>query len=1013
MNTLLLLLVSAAFSFSQQPADRPPLDIDDLAIEVVGASRTVAYTNKNAGVFSTETNAEQSSAWQGWRIMSHQVLDDYRIVLDGEPLLKAHAGAADVLMYQLHRKYPTGVIETVTLLDSIDAILVKLHGMGSVRRFSVFPLFREPHSGNEYVVKFVRNTLLVARTEHPRRTPEKNYPVWVGLRVIENDSTVLFSDKPELFNRQFAPAGVQCDLKGTSAMIVIVAGDTEESVLASVDDVSARHTELTRARKERITKLLSSSMVETDNLRFDRAMFWAKASLDALIMNQGRKGIFAGLPWFDNYWGRDSFIALPGATLVTGNFSDARGILSSFAAWQDTNSGSSTFGRIPNLVTTTSTTYNTADGTPRFVIALLDYLKYTNDSTFVRKLYPVVRRAMAGALRDVDSMYFIEHGDAETWMDAVGPEGAWSPRGNRANDVQSLWHKQLVAGSILASHVGDSANAARWRAIADTLALHFRESFVDSTNGVIIDHLNSDGTADTKYRPNQLFALDLAGSNELRAKIFRNITERLVYKHGVGSLAQDDREFHPYHHFPPYYVQDAAYHNGIVWTWLAGPWIDLATEFGKQDLAFKLTEEMAVQILHSGAIGTVSELLEAAPRSGEHAPRFSGTFSQAWSLSEFIRSFYQSYLGVHVDAQNRVIKLAPRLPRWMTKVRFTIAIDTTHVEVEYDAFSSKGFIGVKASENIQPLTINGEWMFRDGSITRSNASLVGGKGIKLSLKESDAALLHNVNSVTEAPAMVSSAPEYLKLLSGLALAVPKVPSDLPALKKPSHRILTNAEIKRSNQSARILYDVADPEGDDVGSGKFTYPLTTHLKPGSLDITRFSVSADQNDVYFSLTFKNLSDPGWHPEYGFQLTYVAIAIDKDGRKGSGERRVGMNARMTLPEDGGYEAILYVGGGIRVVDAAGKILGEYLPLPGDEHQPLGNISARRVTFSIPRSIIRKPSPKWRYAVLVGSQDDHGGAGIGEFRSVEVQAGEWTGGGKNNPTEPNVYDFIMPGGE
>ena len=308
----------------------------------------------------------------------------------------------------------------------------------------------------------------------------------------------------------------------------------------------------------------------------------------------------------------------------------------------------SNYGRIPNLVTNASIAYNTADGTPRFVMALDQYVRYSGDTTFAREMYPVVRRSIAGTIRyHTDSLGFLTHGDAETWMDAVGPEGPWSPRGNRANDIQYLWARQMAVGRSLASFVGDTAGKS-WP--YERLVENFPKYFIDPTTHLLYDHLNADGTPDTQLRPNQLFVVGGGNPFHIRSSdIFREVTTKLVYPYGVASLWQQDPDFHPYHHYEPFYVQDAAYHNGIVWTWLAGAWTDLAAQAGRPDIAAIVTGAMVHQILDRGAAGTLSELLDAVPRPGEKEPRLSGAYSQAWSLAEFVRSFYQDYLGILPD----------------------------------------------------------------------------------------------------------------------------------------------------------------------------------------------------------------------------------------------------------------------------------------------------------------------------------------------------------------------------
>ncbi|MEK6650612.1 MAG: amylo-alpha-1,6-glucosidase, partial [Bacteroidota bacterium] len=344
------------------------------------------------------------------------------------------------------------------------------------------------------------------------------------------------------------------------------------------------------------------------------------------------------------------------------------------------------------------------DGTPWFALGVFDYVKYSGDTAFVREIFPVLRRAVEGALRHrVDAEMFLTHADAESWMDAVGPDGPWSARGNRANDVQALWYRQLMVSTAFAEMQGDLAAADRWNGVAQTLLRNFQRRFVDAERGTIVDHLNADGSADPAIRPNQLFALDIVVDPKDRERIFKNITQTLVYEHGVASLSSTDTAFHPYHQYPPFYPKDAAYHNGIVWTWLAGPWIKSAVEFGRPNLAFRVTENLVHQILDRGGVGTVSELIDAAPRPGEKEPRLSGTFSQAWSLAEFIRATYQSYLGVSVDAPNHQLWLLPQLPMALNAATFDVYVGTARVRVSYGGDGQTGRISLLSLQQNEPI----------------------------------------------------------------------------------------------------------------------------------------------------------------------------------------------------------------------------------------------------------------------------------------------------------------------
>src|SRR6267143_138142 len=1005
-SILLPLFIYGPPAYSAEPARggpsaaRTPINPEDLVIEVKGNSREVAYTNKEAGVFYTETNGEHRSAWQGWRVMSREVMEDYALEIGGVELRRSDVVRALVYPHQLVREYANGVRETVTLLDGVNASLVELDSVtGS--DIAIRPLFSDLRRQEDFTLDASGGILSIGRKDYGTSPAQTQYPGWISLTLEPQTGYALAFYEGKQYGTHYSPAALRSGIRSVHYTVVITAGNSNRAASRLALSIIDRYPDTNPVvpRRDRIARLLNRSYFRSDNPRLDKALSWATVSLDALIMNQNKKGIFAGLPWFDDYWGSDSFISLPGATLVTGDFADAKSILRSFSEWQDTAQSSSTFGRIPNTVTTSSMSYNSADGTPRFVSALWQYLLYSGDTDLVRELFPAVKRSIEGTLKyHVDRDYFLTHGDAETWMDAVGPQGAWAARGNRANDIQALWHDQLRDAASIAGQLGDNKNHSRWNQISEILSSNFNKRFVDTTAGLIYDFLHVDGTPDRRVRPNQLFGDELIRDEQLQRRVFLNVTKMLVYPHGVATLSQTDDDFHPYHHYPPNYVPDEAYHNGIVWPWLAGRWIDEAARYGLSDSAFAVTENMVHLLLERGAVGTLSELLDAAPRQGEQEPRLSGAFSQAWSLAEFIRSFYQAYLGVAVNAANSKLLLRPRLPLAIKRADFDVVIGTGVVTVGYER--AGGDFKVSLSSPPGGKTYDVVVLSPPDPRPRvcdlklppgGHVDVVIGKDCTSRLSDSIAPRVWNPREVP-----------------GVLLATPTVRANLKALRPPPYRMLTVQDIKVSDPSAKTLYDIADPAGDDTAT--YSYPLTPYLKPGSLDITHFTVSADAKNAYFRLKFRELSDPGWHPEYGFQLTYAAIAIDKDGKSGSGETRVGMNAQFTLKREFAYESVIYVGGGIRVQDSKGKILSEYVPAPGDEKNPLGDAETKTIAFALPIEIVGKPEPSWRYTVLIGAQDDHGGAGIGEFRSVEGKAKEWTGGGKRKPGDPNVYDYVLP---
>jgi glycogen debranching enzyme len=996
--------------FSGCTSDQLPeeaLSVDEIAIRVDGRSREIGYTNTQAGFFYTESGADHRTGWQGWHIMSQKVLDDYRITLDGVPLERASTRLTEVSPHQFTRFYRNGVKETVTFLDSLDAIVVELNGMRA-STICVSPHLDRSQSATDYIIDSFDGMLGWKLKQEPSQNDRQIAPAWVGLSASSGETDT----STDRIGRLFIPGSIVLRRPPASVVIVFAASQTKERLHEDLQFIRTNAASLIARRKERMQRVLDGAMFRSSNQRFERAFAWAVLSMDALVMNQVRKGIFAGLPWFSNYWGRDSFISLPGATLVTGRFEEAKEILRSFAGWQEQEMSNPNAGRIPNLVTPGSIAYNTADGTPWFASALNEYVSCSGDTSFGREMYPVVKRSVEGTLlHHVDAHGFLVHGDAESWMDAVGPDGPWSPRGNRACDVQALWIKQLLSASALARLSGDDSNADRWDSIVDTVFASFQRYFIDDKTQLVFDHLNADGTPDHQLRPNQLFTLDVIQGKEIRTTVFKTVTEQLVYPFGVGSLAATDDNFHPYHHFEPAYVQDAAYHQGIVWTWLNGPWITAAVQFGKSDLAFTVTDNMVHQILDRGAVGTLSELLDAAPRPGELEPRLSGTFSQAWSLAEFLRTTYRSYCGISFDARERHVSISPRLPSALPHVRCTIPLGKERIRVELRAQHEGGIVRLNTEECLGPVQFALDLPVNSTQTRSCFFELQPGHDVTVTLTADGYELIGTGGDPALAETIIQDLPSYPQL-SQVRLATPRVPNSLRALRPPDHRLLVLGDVRSFDPRESIVYDVPDSERDDVGTGAFEYPKSQSFVKGCLDLTQVTIATDEANLTVRLRYRALADPGWHPEYGYQLTYTAIAIDVDGQPDSGRREIGRNSQYILSADRSAEYIVFVGGGLRLENAAGKVLAEYRPMPGDEVNPIGNAAERMVSFSLPRSLFSGDPQKWRFTVLVGAQDDHGGAGLGDFRTVERTATEWTGGGKLRATEPNVYDILEFGG-
>lgn len=424
-----------------------------------------------------------------------------------------------------------------------------------------------------------------------------------------------------------------------------------------------------RQHKQAIFDILTRSTLFTTDMDYNRALVWAKLSSLFLVTEEFGKGIWAGLPWFKDNWGRDTFIALPGTLLVSGQFEDAREVIRNFAKWQKTDPKSDVYGRVPNRVASpTDIIYNTADGTPWLIREIGEYLHYTGDLAFAEEIYPMVKLAIEGAIKKfVDAKGFLTHDDADTWMDArIKGDAPWSARGNRANDIQALWHTALLTGATLAELNGQKAAAKKWRDLAAKLKKNFARLFWDPKKQLLADRVLKNNTRDLKARPNQLMVLTIPLEEGLlddktEARVLKNAVGELLFPHGICSLSPSHPYFHPHHHRDEHWFFDAAYHNGTIWGWNAGFTISALCKHGETELAWKLTGNLTNQILKLGCLGGMSELVEALP-DAKGKPLLSGTWQQAWSTSEFARNGYQDFAGFQPRLLDNTVRLRPHVP---------------------------------------------------------------------------------------------------------------------------------------------------------------------------------------------------------------------------------------------------------------------------------------------------------------------------------------------------------------
>ncbi len=349
--------------------------------------------------------------------------------------------------------------------------------------------------------------------------------------------------------------------------------------------------------------------------------------------------VIAGYPWFTD-WGRDTMIALPGLTLVTGRHAEARGLLRTFAAYADQ-------GLIPNRFPDSGAPaeYNTADATLWFYHALARYLDVTGDDALLAELFPLLADAISWHVRGTRYGIGVDPADGLlragapgvqlTWMDAKVGDWVVTPRRGKPVEINALWYAALASMSSWSRRLG--RDPATYDVLRGAVASSFLARFWYDAGGYFYDVVDVEGQAgalDWSLRPNQLFALALAPDliPPERARAILSLVEReLLTPLGLRTLAPDDPRFLGAYGGDQR-ARDAAYHQGTVWPWLLGAYGDACRSvYGDVSRLSALLLPFA-EHLRTAGIGTIGEVASGAPPY-----RPGGCVAQAWSVAEVLR----------------------------------------------------------------------------------------------------------------------------------------------------------------------------------------------------------------------------------------------------------------------------------------------------------------------------------------------------------------------------------------
>ncbi|HTQ81116.1 MAG TPA: amylo-alpha-1,6-glucosidase [Thermoanaerobaculia bacterium] len=437
-----------------------------------------------------------------------------------------------------------------------------------------------------------------------------------------------------------------------------LAGDGEASLVASTESREVlsvlSSTEALAAERERRERLVGAAVpaAPAANDAFGATLV---LSADSFIVTPARREdaarayaagdeprtVIAGYHWFTD-WGRDTMISLEGLTFATGRLREARYILRTFAHYVKD-------GLIPNLFPEGDREglYHTADATLWFFHAVDRYLRASGDRETLTLLLPTFLDIAEHHLEGTRFGIGVDRADGLlrqgmegyqlTWMDAKVDGWVVTPRRGKAVEINALWYNalMLLTGWLREERGGEDPDAERLARSAEQARQSFNRRFWYEEGGYLYDVVDGESGDDPACRPNQVFAISLTHpilSPERWPRVLQVVTERLLTPVGLRSLSPDHPDYKPKYD-GDLRSRDAAYHQGTVWAWLIGPYIEawLRVHPEEKAAARDLLRGFIPHLRQAG-VGSISEIFDAEP---PYRPR--GCIAQAWSVAEVLR----------------------------------------------------------------------------------------------------------------------------------------------------------------------------------------------------------------------------------------------------------------------------------------------------------------------------------------------------------------------------------------
>jgi predicted glycogen debranching enzyme len=353
--------------------------------------------------------------------------------------------------------------------------------------------------------------------------------------------------------------------------------------------------------------------------------------------------VIAGYHWFGD-WGRDTMISLEGLTLTTGRVQVAREILMTYAQFVSD-------GMLPNRFPDSGAEpeYNSVDATLWYFHAVDRYLTLSSDRRILRELFPVLRDIVKWHVNGTRHNIVMDRADGLisagepgvqlTWMDAKVGDWVVTPRIGKPVEINALWYNALRLMQAWITELGEKDPT--YERLADQASASF-ERYWFAAGGYLFDVIDGPDGNDSSLRPNQLFALSLRHSPvplPHAKSVMQVVTRELLTPYGLRTLTPR----HPNYHgrfVGDQASRDAAYHNGTVWPWLMGAYVDAHRHAYPEDRSRPALFAPFQAHLAAAGLGSISECFEGDP---PHRPV--ACVAQAWSVAEILRAYRATTLN--------------------------------------------------------------------------------------------------------------------------------------------------------------------------------------------------------------------------------------------------------------------------------------------------------------------------------------------------------------------------------